>query len=162
MKYELTVIVPGDRDKQAALAADEQVKKVIVAAGATMTNERPWGRRDLAYPIDKQLSGYYTTFELEADGGAILEMERALRLSTDVIRFLFVRAFSRPSPLVDRPLPEGQGRTAEEALRRSSTPAAKQPSIKKDNAKVAPKKTASKKARQKELDAALSKILEEN
>jgi len=50
-----------------------------------------WGRRRLAYPINKQNDGYYAVFNISAAGGALDEVERTLRLSDDVLRHKLLR-----------------------------------------------------------------------
>ena len=50
-----------------------------------------WGRRKFAYPIDKLRDGNYILFDVELEPTAIVELERNLRLSEDVLRYLLVR-----------------------------------------------------------------------
>ena len=60
-------------------------------AGATLKNVERMGKRRLAYLVRKFMDGFYVLFTVEADGKAIHEIERRLRVSEPVIKFLSVR-----------------------------------------------------------------------
>lgn len=62
----------------------------------------PWGMRDLSYPIKKQRRGYYVRLEYDSDPAALNELERNLRLSEEVLRFLSV---VRGAPIPATPSP---------------------------------------------------------
>lgn len=163
MKYELTIITPGDQESVAAGAKVTAVKKMLEETGAKVSFDKTWGRRDLAYPIAKQMQGYYTTFEFEAPGEQVTAIERALRLDKQVIRFLTVQAYEHPTPLVEprvaAPTGATEARSAEESLRRGSGEAKAKPA-KKSAAKKPAKKIAEGELETK-VDEALSKILED-
>lgn len=155
MKYELTIITLGDKNTKEAATIVADVKTVLTDQGATGTTTKDWGRRELAYPIAKQIQGYYTTFEFEMDGTKISAMERQLGLNKDIARFLTVNAYQRPTSLVEEKEEDETARSAEESLRRSST----KTTTKK---KAAPKaKKINEGEREQKVDEALSKILEE-
>ena len=50
-----------------------------------------WGMRDLAYPVKKQMRGYYVRYEYVAPGSAVAEFERNIRISDGVFKFLTVK-----------------------------------------------------------------------
>lgn len=70
----------------------EKFKKVIEGQEGTMTQVDEWGMRDLAYRIEKQSKGYYTLLRYRATGRAVEELERNLKLTDGVLRYLTVRA----------------------------------------------------------------------
>lgn len=89
----------------------ERFKKVIEGQDGSVTNIDEWGARDLAYRIEKQARGYYTLLRYNATGKAVDELERNLRLTDGILRYLTVRADpdtptispSAPRPYVDDP-----------------------------------------------------------
>ncbi len=88
-KYEFTVIVPTDVEvvKQAKELLAEELK----GNNVTITKEEDMGVRELAYPINKEESGNYLYYELEADPSVIEKIETPLRLSTIILKYLFVK-----------------------------------------------------------------------
>jgi small subunit ribosomal protein S6 len=66
------------------------MQKILENAQGTVQRVVEWGMRDLAFRIRKQRRGYYLRFEYEAPAPALKELERNLRLSEDVLRFLSV------------------------------------------------------------------------
>jgi small subunit ribosomal protein S6 len=89
--YELTFIVSPEVEEEALEGTMDQVKQFVVAGGGQVTNVDIWGRRRLAYPIRKHLEGYYAVMQTQIPREALPELERNLKLSEDVIRYLLVR-----------------------------------------------------------------------
>jgi len=90
--YELMVIVSGALDENAAHGWVAQVTKTVTSVGGTVHGTPDWwGRRRLAYPINKQNDGYYAVFNVLAPGGALDEVERTMRLSDDILRHKLIR-----------------------------------------------------------------------
>lgn len=92
--YEMTFILRPDLDDDATRAALDAVLGRLRTAGAEIIATFPWNpaRRRMAYPIAEFGDGYYvtTTFRIQTD--AIREFENALKLNTNVLRFLLVQA----------------------------------------------------------------------
>jgi len=89
--YEVMFIVRPD-------LLEEDVDKLIATlqghattAGATMTKVEKMGKRRLAYDVKKFSDGQYVLFVLQADGKAVHELERRMRVSEPVIKFITVR-----------------------------------------------------------------------
>jgi small subunit ribosomal protein S6 len=89
--YEVMFIVRPD-------LLEEDLDKLIATlqghattAGANLLNTEKMGKRRLAYDVKKFSDGQYVLFVLEADGKAILELERRMRVSEPVIKFITVR-----------------------------------------------------------------------
>ncbi len=69
----------------------ERFKKVIEGQEGTMSQVDEWGMRDLAYKIEKQGRGHYTLLRYRATGRAVEELERNLKLTDGILRYLTVR-----------------------------------------------------------------------
>ena len=90
--YELMVIISGKLEESAAHAWLKTITNSVTAAGGSVHgNPDWWGKRRLAYPIQKQDDGYYAIFNILAEGGAMDEVERGFRLSDDVLRHKLLR-----------------------------------------------------------------------
>jgi small subunit ribosomal protein S6 len=90
--YELTFIVRNDPNEEVINNAVGQVQSWVEAEnlGQVMKIDR-WGRRKLAYEIDKQRDGFYVLMNAEIDPLNLPELERNLKLSPDILRYLLIR-----------------------------------------------------------------------
>ncbi len=90
--YELTFIVRLDPSEEVINNTITQVKDWVEAESlGEVKNTDRWGRRKLAYEIDKQRDGYYVLMNAEMDPKNLPELERNLRLSPSVLRYLLIR-----------------------------------------------------------------------
>ena len=89
--YELTFIVRPDVEDTALTALLDKIKGLLTAAGAQNVQLEPWGRRMLAYPIKKITEGQYFLIRTQLPPQALRELERTLRLTEEILRFLCVR-----------------------------------------------------------------------
>ena len=90
--YELGIILDGDLDEPAAQARQKSLAGQVVAAGGKIVGQPDWwGRRRLAYPIKKKWDGYYVFFNVLAEGGALDDFERSLRIADDIFRHVLLR-----------------------------------------------------------------------
>lgn len=69
----------------------EKFRKVIEGQEGVVSQVEEWGLRDLAYRIEKQGKGYYTLLQYRSAGRAVEELERNLRLTDGILRYLTVR-----------------------------------------------------------------------
>jgi small subunit ribosomal protein S6 len=90
--YELMVILDGDLDEPVAQGWLKTIDEAITAKGGKVVG-RPdwWGKRRFAYEINKKHEGYYAVMNLVAEGGALDDLERSLRLADDVVRHKLLR-----------------------------------------------------------------------
>jgi len=89
--YEtLFVVKPTLTDEETATAI-AKVKDVLAKEGAELVATDDMGMRKLAYPVDKHARGYYTVLFYKGEGTLINELERNLKISEDVIKFLTVK-----------------------------------------------------------------------
>jgi small subunit ribosomal protein S6 len=70
----------------------ERFKKVVEGQEGVVSQVDEWGLRDLAYRIDKQGKGFYTLIRYSSSARAVEELERNLRLTDGILRYLTVRA----------------------------------------------------------------------
>jgi len=90
--YELMVIIDGDVDEPKAQAFTKMVSDEIDKAGGVLHGKPDWwGKRAFAYPINKKEAGFYFVVECVAEGGALDELERQLRLADEVVRHKLIR-----------------------------------------------------------------------
>ena len=90
-KYELTVVVNAKIEDDVRVATVEKVKEYVARYGGTVTNVDQWGKKRLAYEIQKMKEGFYYFIQFEADATAPAEIERHVRIMENVIRYLCVR-----------------------------------------------------------------------
>ena len=90
-KYELSVIINAkiEDDERAGLV--EKVKEMIARFGGNVTDVDEWGKRRLAYEIQKMKEGYYYFIHFESDANVPAEIESRLRITENIIRYLCVK-----------------------------------------------------------------------
>ena len=91
-KYELCVVLNAKIEDDARAAALEKVKGYITRFGGTVTNVDEWGKKRLAYEIQKMKEGYYYFIQFDAETTAPLEIENRIRIMENVLRYLCVKA----------------------------------------------------------------------
>ncbi len=90
--YELIVVVRLDTDEATVNSTIDQVRGWAEAGEAGQVNKIDrWGRRKLAYEIDKQREGYYVLYEASMESRGLSELERNLNLSPNLLRYLVIR-----------------------------------------------------------------------
>lgn len=90
-KYELAVVVNGQLDEEQRLAVLENCKELVGRFGGTITNVEDWGKKKLAYEIQKMDEGYYSFIQFDAESSAIAEIESRMRIMDNVLRYLCVK-----------------------------------------------------------------------
>jgi small subunit ribosomal protein S6 len=109
--YELTFIVDPRLSDEEVVALTEDYKKMITTAGGEVVREESWGRRRLAYPINKLNEGRYVLLYVGADGtNPLAEVEHRMRQNDKILRYLTVRT-DRPV----EPAAQPEGGAGEEA-----------------------------------------------
>jgi len=89
--YEELFIVRPDASEEETEAFLEQVKQVIVQGGGAVDKLDNWGLRKLAYRVGKRDEGFYILIQFSSPPEAVKELERRLRVSDLVLKFLTVR-----------------------------------------------------------------------
>ncbi|MCI6867251.1 MAG: 30S ribosomal protein S6 [Lachnospiraceae bacterium] len=90
-KYELAVVVSAKLEDEDRAATIEKVKEYITRFGGTVTEVDEWGKRKLAYEIQKMREGFYYFVRFESDATCPGEVEKRIRIMENVIRYLCVR-----------------------------------------------------------------------
>jgi|HubBroStandDraft_1064217.scaffolds.fasta_scaffold365978_2 small subunit ribosomal protein S6 len=123
--YEELFIAKPDAPDEEVDAFIEQMKTTVSNAGGTVDKVEKWGKRKLAYKVDRYREGAYVLFQFTAEAETVKEFERRLRVSDLVIKFLTVR--------IDETLKRLEKRKKDRdkrAHRKSiAAPAAPQPSV---------------------------------
>ena len=89
--YEVVFIVDPDTQEDDVTKLTQNLSGVITDQGGTITRNEVLGRRQLAYRIGHSNEGIYVLFEVEGTGREIAELERRMRVSDQVMRYLTVR-----------------------------------------------------------------------
>lgn len=89
--YELLFFVNPSITDEARAGAMKKIDTAITESGGVVDSVDSWGKRKLAYAIDHLTEGDYTLINFHTDPTAIAELDRVLRISDDVIRFMIVR-----------------------------------------------------------------------
>ena len=89
--YEVVFIVDTGTPEDEAKGLVENLEKIVTDQGGTITRSESMGKRQLAYRIDRKTDGNFWLFEIEGTGSEIAELERRMRVSDAVVRYLTVR-----------------------------------------------------------------------
>jgi small subunit ribosomal protein S6 len=100
-RYELMLVIRPDVADDKSQALVDRTTRGIVTSGGQIVKVAPWGRRRLAYPIDRHREGSYHIILFEAPSEAIVELEHTLLITEEVLRHLVTR--------VDRPAKASAG-----------------------------------------------------
>ena len=90
-KYELALVVSAKIEDDERAAVVDKAKSYIERFGGTITNVDDWGKKKLAYEVQKMREGYYYFIAFEAESTAPIEIENRVRIMDNVIRYLCVR-----------------------------------------------------------------------
>ena len=90
-KYELAVVVSAKIEDEERAAVVDKCKALIERFGGTLTNVDDWGKKRLAYEIQKMKEGFYYFIQFEAESSAPAEIESRIRIMDNVLRYLVVK-----------------------------------------------------------------------
>ena len=88
-QYELTVVLKPDLETELDSVLTK-VRSIVTDNGGTITSEDNWGKKRLAYRINKEDFGVYVYFEVELSAEAVTKVNATLNITDDVMRFLLV------------------------------------------------------------------------
>ena len=100
--YEIVFLVHPDQSEQVP-GMVERYRSSIETAGGTIHRLEDWGRRQLAYPINKLHKAHYVLMNIECNGETLEELEKAFRFNDAILRNLVItmkKAVTEASPLV--------------------------------------------------------------
>ena len=134
--YEVVFMVYPDQSNQVPQMI-ERYSQMVTDSGGSIHRLEDWGRRQLAYSIDKLHKAHYVLMNIECDANALKELQHAFRFNDAVLRNLIIRrdeAITEPSPLLQSPEAEddeeswaGAPRAAPPARPEPSAPAKEVP-----------------------------------
>jgi small subunit ribosomal protein S6 len=101
-RYELMLVLRPDAPEDRISAVLEKTTRHVTETGGQIVKTAPWGRRRLAYQIDRYREGSYHILHFDAPPEAIGDLERTLLITEEVLRHLVVR--------VDRPVRAARGK----------------------------------------------------
>ncbi len=90
-KYELALVVNAKIEDEDRAAVVEKAKEYIARFGGTVTNVDEWGKKRLAYEIQKMREGYYYFIQFDAEADCPGQLENRVRIMDNVLRFLCVK-----------------------------------------------------------------------
>ena len=94
-QYELMVILDPELDDRTVAPSLDKFLTVITKDKGTVDNVDIWGRRRLAYEIDKNAEGIYAVVSLQAEPATVKELDRQLTLNESVLRTKVIRPDAR-------------------------------------------------------------------
>jgi small subunit ribosomal protein S6 len=120
--YEIVFIVHPDQSDQVP-AMIERYKTLVTGQSGTLHRLEDWGRRQLAYPIQKVHKAHYVLMNIECNGETLAELENAFKFNDAVLRHLTIKmdkAETAPSPMMKEEkvrslAPQADSKPAEEA-----------------------------------------------
>ncbi|MEE9196540.1 MAG: 30S ribosomal protein S6 [bacterium] len=118
--YETIFIVKSDLAEEALAERVAWATDILTSNGAQIVNVEEWGKKRLAYQVNKQRYGLYVLLHYEAESKVVLELERNFKLSEDVLKYLTVRLEGK---LIEKARAAAV-KAAEEAARRAAEPPA--------------------------------------
>ena len=90
-RYETMVVFRADLQEAGTKEQIDRVRRLLETQGAVIGGIHEWGLRELAYEIEKERRGFYVLVEYVGSAAAVAELERNLKLSDAVLRFVSVR-----------------------------------------------------------------------
>ena len=126
--YEELFIIKPDTPEEEADAFVEQLRTHLTSTGATVDKVDKWGKRRLAYRVEKYREGSYVLFQFTAGPESVKELERRLRVSDMVLKFLTVR-IDQTLKRLEKRKKDRDKRSAKRAASAPASPAPSQPAL---------------------------------
>ncbi|OIR00887.1 30S ribosomal protein S6 [mine drainage metagenome] len=123
--YEIVFIVHPDQSEQVP-AMVERYKALVATRNGAIHRLEDWGRRQMAYPIQKVHKAHYVLMNIECDGETLAELEHAFKFNDAVLRHLTVKmkhAVTTPSPMMKEEKARSLNAPAAPAAPAAETPA---------------------------------------
>ena len=124
--YEIVFIVHPDQSEQVP-AMVERYKALVTAQGGQIHRLEDWGRRQLAYPIQKLHKAHYVLMNIECNGETLAELEQGFKFNDAILRHLTIkmkRAITTPSPMMKEEKSKSMLPAQEEAVAEADEQAA--------------------------------------
>ena len=115
-EYETIYILRPDSSNEQIAAVNQKIRGIIETGGGTLLKVENWGKRKLAYEVQKQMKGMYLFFSYLGTAGLLEEVERNLRLTDSVIRYYSIKIAENVDPAART------SEFTEEAFTKAATP----------------------------------------
>ena len=115
--YEIVFIVHPDQSEQVP-AMVERYKAIVTTRNGQIHRLEDWGRRQMAYPIQKVHKAHYVLMNIECDGETLTELEHAFKFNDAVLRHLIIKmkkAVATASPMMKEEKSRSLSTSTEEA-----------------------------------------------
>jgi small subunit ribosomal protein S6 len=89
--YELMLLLSPELEEEAVEALLARTTEIVTSRNGEITNIDKWGKRRLAYEVQDHTEGFYVVIKFKADNEATTEVDRVLKITEEVLRFLLVR-----------------------------------------------------------------------
>ena len=89
--YEMMFIVKTTLEEAAVKNTVKELSDIITSRNGKITNTKEMGQRELAYPINKEVNGFYYVFNFEANNDIINELNRKSRINENIIRHMIIK-----------------------------------------------------------------------
>jgi small subunit ribosomal protein S6 len=107
--YELALIINPEVSEEETRAVLDRVEQIVATYGGQVVRVNQWGRRRLAYPIERQRDGFYVFIDMILTPETVIELERTLKVSETVLRHMMKK---RDSKVVQKEREEREARAA--------------------------------------------------
>jgi small subunit ribosomal protein S6 len=123
-RYETIFITLADMPAEETEELIERYKSIVTSLEGSMIKIEKWGKRKLAYPIEKRKEGFYVLFDFGGESKVVMEIERNFKIDDKVVRFQTVKIADSISPEeIEKELAESKRKAEEEARRREEAEA---------------------------------------
>ncbi|NLM69108.1 MAG: 30S ribosomal protein S6 [Firmicutes bacterium] len=89
--YELMLLLSPELEEEAVDALIARTTEIVTSRNGEIENIDKWGKRRLAYEVQDHTEGFYVVITFKADNEATTEVDRVLKITEEVLRFLLVR-----------------------------------------------------------------------
>ena len=90
-KFETLLLLSPELSTEARTTLLDGLKNIVEREGGKVLVEDAWGMRDLAYPVKKQMRGFYFRLEYAGPGALVAELERNIRIAEGIFKFVTVK-----------------------------------------------------------------------
>ena len=111
--YELLLVIRPNLDEAGAVEVARNVAERIQAVDGSITSTSVWGRRKLAYPIEKQIEATYILLKFQTAPATLKDLEFDLKLNESLLRFLIVRDHKPETTQLQEEIAEETSETVE-------------------------------------------------
>ncbi|NCO10801.1 30S ribosomal protein S6 [Candidatus Saccharibacteria bacterium] len=112
-EYELTVLIHPDLEADLEMPL-KKVRDIITNAGGSIVREDNWGKKKLAYPINREEFAVYVYMDVELPADAPLKISNTLNITEEVIRYLLVKVDVKARALVEQSKKDEASRATKE------------------------------------------------